>query len=162
VTDTKNGLPTDTINLFCISEGFGSGYCHRDEDDRDRQQNYGNMNSGGNSGNTGDQRSFNPRRNVQLRYNPGHDRGCAYGGYAWGWQRQQHPGYCFSGLRINLDCARAEQLHVNAQHVQTTVRLRHSVRNANQQLKTAMVLNRLNKNRQHQRCLTLRRLPKLR
>jgi hypothetical protein len=88
-------------------KGFRSG--HRDEEDRDRQQNYGNMNSGGNSGNNSDRQPFNPRRNAQLRYNPRHDRGRAYGSHARGWQRNHHPGYCFSCSRINMDRARAGQ-----------------------------------------------------
>jgi hypothetical protein len=87
--------------------GFRSG--RRDEEDRDRQQNCENMNSGGNSGNNSDHQPFNPRHNAQLRYNPGHDRGRAYGSHARGWQRNHHPGYCFSGSRINVDRARAGQ-----------------------------------------------------
>jgi hypothetical protein len=94
-------------------KGFGGG--RRDEEDRDRQQDYGSQHSGGNSGNPGDRRPFNPGRNAQLQYNPWHDRGRAYGGYARGWQRQQHPGYRFSGSRINTDRARAGQPAANAQ-----------------------------------------------
>jgi hypothetical protein len=44
-----------------------------------------------------------------MRCNPGHDRGRAYGGYARGWQRQQHPGYRYSGSRVNTDRARSVQ-----------------------------------------------------
>jgi hypothetical protein len=76
---------------------------HRDEHDRARLQDFENQGSGGDPANTGDRRPFNPRRNMNLWYNPGHDRGRAYGSYARGWQRQQHPGYRFSESRINLD-----------------------------------------------------------
>jgi hypothetical protein len=54
-------------------------------------------------------RSFNPGRNTQLRYNHSHGRGWAYGGYARGWQRQQHPRYRYSGSRVNTDRARPAQ-----------------------------------------------------
>jgi hypothetical protein len=93
-------------------KGYGGG--HHDEEDRDRHQNYGNMNSGGNSGNNGDRMPFNPGRNAQLRYNPRHDRGRAYGGHARGWQRPHHPGYRFSRSRINMDRARAGQPSAHA------------------------------------------------
>jgi hypothetical protein len=48
-------------------------------------------------GSNGDRRPFNPGRNM---YNPGHDRGRAYGGYAQGWQCPPYPGYRFSGSRF--------------------------------------------------------------
>jgi hypothetical protein len=66
-------------------DGKGFGGVHHDEEDWDRRKNYGNMNSGENSSNIRDRRPFNPFHNAQLRYNPGHDKGCAYGAHARGW-----------------------------------------------------------------------------
>jgi hypothetical protein len=68
--------------------GKGVGNGHREEGNRSRQQEHGHQNNGGSDVNSGDRHQFNPGRNYQLHYNPGHDRGRAYGGYARGWQRQ--------------------------------------------------------------------------
>jgi hypothetical protein len=40
------------------------------------------------------------------RYNPGHERGGAYGGYARGWQRHPYRGYRYSGSRFNGSAGR--------------------------------------------------------
>jgi hypothetical protein len=84
--------------------GFGSG--RREEDDRGRQHEQQNQNSRGGNANSSDRHPF-PGRNTHLRFNPGHDRDRAYGGYAQRWQRQHHPGYRYSGSRVNTDRGRA-------------------------------------------------------
>jgi hypothetical protein len=84
-------------------KGVGSG--RREEEDRGRQREQGSHNLGGGNTNSGDRRPF-PGRNSHIWFNPGHDRGRAYGGYARGWQRQHHPGYRYSGSRVNTDHAR--------------------------------------------------------
>jgi hypothetical protein len=63
------------------------------------------MNTGGNNV---DRRPFNSGRNTQFCYNPGHDRGRVYGGYARGWQRQTHPGDRYSGSRLSNGHGRVE------------------------------------------------------
>jgi hypothetical protein len=39
----------------------------------------------------------------QHGYNPGHDRGGAYGGYARGWQRQSYRGYHYGGSHFSAN-----------------------------------------------------------
>jgi hypothetical protein len=64
------------------------------EGDRNRANNTAIMTNG--SGNAS-KRGPPPHRPNQYGYNPRHDRGRAYGGYARGWQRQSHQGYMYSG-----------------------------------------------------------------
>jgi hypothetical protein len=73
--------------------GKGSGNHRMEDDECDRML----AHIGQSSGRNPSDRHFNPARNGQLRYNPGHNIGRAYGGYAQGWQRQQHPSYYFAG-----------------------------------------------------------------
>jgi hypothetical protein len=48
-----------------------------------------------------------PSRPNQFGYNPGHDRGRAYGGYTRGRQRQHHRGYRYGGSRFTASNNRA-------------------------------------------------------
>jgi hypothetical protein len=91
------------------SKGSGSG--RREDEECNRAPAHGGQSSGGNPGDW----LFNPIHNGQLRYNPGHNTDRAYEGYARGWQRQQHPSYCFVGSRMN-DRARAGQPPVQNSH----------------------------------------------
>jgi hypothetical protein len=48
-----------------------------------------------------------PQHPNQYGYNPGHDWGRAYGGYARGWQRQPHRGYRYGGSRFTASSSRS-------------------------------------------------------
>jgi hypothetical protein len=63
--------------------GKGSANVYWEDEEQKYAPNHGGQSSGGNPN---DRHPFNPTRNGQLRYNPRHNSGRAYGGYAQGWQ----------------------------------------------------------------------------
>jgi hypothetical protein len=100
----KMALPSTIHNSNKVKSIHSSR--NREDEERNRAPNHGGQSSGGNSN---ARRPFNPARNGQLRYNPGHNSGRSYGGYARGWQRQHHPGYKFASSHVHTDRARLGQ-----------------------------------------------------